>query len=251
MHTRDQLVSMSRALGDPAAGCAILGEGNTSGRVDAETFLVKGSGCSLGSIMPDDFVAVRFAPILALLDDSAVDEGRLQAAYAGAKVDPAQARRPSVEAVFHALALTYAGVNVVAHTHPTAINSLCCAPRWREHLAGRLFPDEAVVLGRASVFIDYVDPGVVLARTIKAGIDAHLARHGEVPKTVYMQNHGFIALAATTTEALNITAMAVKSAQIRLGCLQAGGFRVLGDDVVAHLLARPDEKYRQSVLARK
>jgi len=34
----DELVSMSRALGDPANDYAILGEGNTSVRADGDTF---------------------------------------------------------------------------------------------------------------------------------------------------------------------------------------------------------------------
>jgi len=44
------LVAMSRALGDPGADCAILGEGNTSARASQETFFVKASGFQLPSI---------------------------------------------------------------------------------------------------------------------------------------------------------------------------------------------------------
>jgi rhamnose utilization protein RhaD (predicted bifunctional aldolase and dehydrogenase) len=140
-------------------------------------------------------------------------------------------------------------VNLVAHTHPTAVNALTCNPGWDVALAGRLFPDEAVVMGRDSVFVPYTDPGVPLASAIKTGVDGYIARHGEVPKVVYMQNHGLIALAANPTEALNITRMAIKAARIRIGALQAGGFRALPPSVIDHLVARPDEKYRQAALA--
>jgi rhamnose utilization protein RhaD (predicted bifunctional aldolase and dehydrogenase) len=244
------LVTMSNALGDASARCAILGEGNTSARCDQDTFYVKGSGCSLGTMGESDFVHLRFDRILALLDGQPADEAKLKNVYEAAKVDPRQARRPSVETLFHAALLGYPGVNIVAHTHPTAINSLTCTARWKEHLSGRMFPDEAVVLGRDSVFVPYVDPGVILARTIKEGIDAYRTKHGEVPKAVYMQNHGFIALAASTTEARNITAMAVKAAEIRLGALGAGGIACLPTETIDHLLARPDEKYRILALAR-
>jgi rhamnose utilization protein RhaD (predicted bifunctional aldolase and dehydrogenase) len=242
------LVAMSNALGAPALDCAILGEGNTSARLDAETFYVKGSGCFLASMKDSDFVHLKFATILSLMQGAPADEAKLKAVYEAAKVDPAQSRRPSVETLFHAVLLGYPGVSVVAHTHPTAINALTCSPRWSEHLAGRMFPDEAVVLGRESVFVPYVDPGVVLARTIAEGVDAYAQRHGEVPKAVYMQNHGFIALAASTVDASNITAMAVKAARIRLGALGAGGISRLPAEVIDHLIARPDEKYRAKAI---
>ncbi len=248
MSPLDQVVQLSRAIGEPALDAVILGEGNTSMRCDAETFWVKGSGCSLGSMAAGDFVKLRFAPLLALLDGGPCDEARLQQVYADAKVDPAHPRRPSVEAVFHALALTYGGVNVCAHTHPTAVLGLVCNPRWRELNRGRLCPDEAVVTGRESVLVDYVDPGVELARAIKRGIDAHVEKHGETPKVVLMRNHGFIALAKSTTEALAITAMGVKAARLRAIAAASGGLHPLEDSVVAHLLARPDEKHRQKVL---
>ena len=244
----DDLVALSNRLGSDAMECAILGEGNTSARVDADTFYVKGSGCSLGSMGAGDFVHLRFDRILTLMDGGKADEQRLKQVYEDAKVDPRQSRRPSVETLFHALCLGFPGINVVAHTHPTAINSLTCAPNWQQHLDGRLFPDEAVVLGRASVFVPYVDPGVILAKAIHTGIEEYQRRHGELPKSVYMQNHGFIALAANPTEAVNITMMGVKAAKIRLGALTAGGINRLPASVIDHLLARPDEKYRAKLL---
>jgi rhamnose utilization protein RhaD (predicted bifunctional aldolase and dehydrogenase) len=249
MSILSDLALMSNALGDPAGDCAILGEGNTSARADEGTFYVKGSGCSLATMVEGDFVHLGFARILSLMDGPPADEARIKVTYEEAKVDAAQRRRPSVETLFHAVLLGYPGVAVVAHTHPTAINSLTCSPRWSEHLKGRMFPDEAVVLGRDSVFVPYVDPGVVLARTIKDGVDAYRARHHEMPKSVYMQNHGFIALAGNSTEARNITAMAVKAARIRLGALAAGGISLLPAAVIDHLLARPDEKYRAKALS--
>jgi rhamnose utilization protein RhaD (predicted bifunctional aldolase and dehydrogenase) len=250
MTTLADLVSMSNALGRADLDAAILGEGNTSAKVDDATFFVKGSGCSLATMTGADFVQLKTPTILGLMSEADVDEARLKTVYEAAKVDPAQTRRPSVETLFHAVLLQYPGVNVVAHTHPTAVNSLTVSPQWSKHLAGRLFPDEAVVLGRDSVFVPYVDPGVALAKAIKDGVDAYRAKHGEVPKAVYMQNHGFIALAGSTTDAVNITTMAIKAARIRIGALSTGGFQALSPAVVDHLLARPDEKYRQEQLAK-
>lgn len=243
------VVAMSNQIGAPALDCVILGEGNTSIAVDEAAFYVKGSGCSLESMGPEDFVHLKRDTVLALLDKDNVSEDELKACYEAAKVDPQQQKRPSVETVFHALALSYDGVHAVAHTHATAVNQLTVTPMWREHLRGRLFPDEAVVLGRDSVFIPYVDPGVILAKAIKKGIDDYLKQYGEVPKVIYMQNHGVIALGGSCAEAINITLMAVKAARIRLGAIQAGGFECLPTETIEHLLGRPDEKYRQQVLA--
>ncbi len=244
------LVSLSNRLGDPVLDAVILGEGNTSARVDAQTFLVKGSGCQLQTMQAADFVHLRFDTILSLLDRGSVDEATLSAVYEQAKVDPTQKRRPSVEALFHAVCLSLPGVNFVAHSHATAVNALNCGKLWPHSLAGRLFPDEAVVLGPESAYVPYVDPGVVLAREIRDSIERYRAEWGAVPKVVYMQNHGLIALGASPTECLNITAMAIKAARIRATALQAGGgIATLDRGTVLHLLGRPDEKYRQAVLA--
>jgi rhamnose utilization protein RhaD (predicted bifunctional aldolase and dehydrogenase) len=243
-----RVVEMSRTIGAPSLDAVILGEGNTSIRVDADTFLVKGSGCQLATIQDADFVHLRFDRILALLERGTVSEAELVEAYEAAKVDPAQKRRPSVETLFHAICLSLPGVDVVAHTHPQAVNALTCSKAYPRALEGRMFPDEAVVLGPASVFVPYLDPGLTLARAIHAGIGAYAQRYGAAPKVVYMQNHGVIALAANGTEAVNITTMAIKAARIRLGAIAAGGITRLSDDVVAHLINRPDEKYRAKLL---
>ena len=42
-----ELVEMSRYLGDPGKGYAILGEGNTSARIDGDSFYVKASGTTM------------------------------------------------------------------------------------------------------------------------------------------------------------------------------------------------------------
>lgn len=245
----EEFVALSHAVGEPSLDAAILGEGNTSVVAPEDTFYVKASGCNLASLGPEHAVHLRRAPILALLDGGPVDEAGLQAVYKASKVDPGVAARPSVEAVFHALLLGYPGVKAVAHVHPTPVNALTCSRSWPLSLAGRLCPDEAVVLGPDSVFVDYVDPGVELARRIRSGADAYVARWGQAPKVIYMQNHGVIALGASTTEAVNIVKMAIKAARMRLGAMQAGGIHPLPADVVSHLLGRPDEKYRQQMLA--
>jgi rhamnose utilization protein RhaD (predicted bifunctional aldolase and dehydrogenase) len=249
MSVLDDLVGFSNRLGDPALDAVILGEGNTSAKVDEQTFYVKGSGCQLQTMVAADFVHLRFADLLPLLERPSVSESELSAAYEQAKVDKSQKRRPSVEALFHALCLQLPGVNAVAHSHATAVNGLTCGKGWPHTLAGRMCPDEAVVMGPDSVFVPYVDPGVILAKAIRDGIERYRAEWHAVPKVIYMQNHGVIALGGTMQEALNVTAMAIKAACMRATVLAAGGGLALLDwATVLHLLGRPDEKYRQQAL---
>jgi len=240
-----QLVAMSRYLGDPAHGYAILGEGNTSARLDADTFWVKTSGTELRTIEPDGFVQVRFERVLSMVEADDLSDEAVKAGLEAAKVDPTVKPRPSVETVLHALALQLDGVNFIGHTHPTAVNAILCSRRAEEAIAGRLFPDEIVYCGPAPVYIPYTDPGVPLARKVRDSIDGYIAEYRETPKVILMQNHGLIALGGTALEVENITAMYVKTARVILGAYALGGPRFMAAEAVARIHTRPDELYRR------
>lgn len=244
----EQLVLLSRALGAPERDLAILGEGNTSAKVNEEVFLVKASGQQLGTIGPEGFCAVRFAPILACFEGPPLSDTALKQVLLDSKAEKDQEVLPSVETFFHAYFLTLPGVQFVGHTHPTAINSILCSRRARELLAGRLFPDEIVVCGVAPCFVEYVDPGIPLAQRIKQRVEEFFEQWGEWPKTVWMQNHGFIALGRSAREVENITLMAVKAARILLGTCAAGGPNFLTEEAARRIHTRPDEHYRQRQL---
>jgi rhamnose utilization protein RhaD (predicted bifunctional aldolase and dehydrogenase) len=247
---RQQLAKLTADLGRPDRDLVILGEGNTSCRVDDESFLVKASGYSFVDATPESFVQVRFAPVMALVNrQEPVSEEELVATYQSAKVDPNDQRRPSVETVFHAALLQQPGVHAVAHTHPITVNTLTCSTTWPQCVAGRLFPDEAVVCGPAAALVDYVDPGVALSRRIQQAAHAYQQEYGQIAKQIILRNHGMIAVGSSLSECDRITAMAVKAAAIRLGALSTGGITTLGDAVTEALLDRPDEVYRQQQLA--
>ncbi|MBE2232647.1 MAG: class II aldolase/adducin family protein [Anaerolinea sp.] len=244
-----QLVHLSRALGDPARDYAILGEGNTSTRASDATFWVKASGTELRTIDAAGFVEVRFDRVLAMLSAPTLSDAEIKQGLIEAKLDAASGGHPSVETVLHAVCLQLEGINFVGHTHPTAINALTCSVGFDAAFAGRLFPDEIVVLGPAPVLIPYVDPGPPLARAVKAHIDAHIDYYGEVPKVIHMQNHGLIALGRSAQQVENITAMAVKAARILAGTYAMGGPNFMSAEAVARIHTRPDEHYRQRVIA--
>jgi len=243
-----KLIKMSNTLGSEAYDCVILGEGNTSAKLDRDCFLVKASGTQLGSINEHGLVKVQFAPILeALNEDSLTDEGVKQVLLEATLDNPEQ-KRPSVETFLHAILLSDEGITYVGHTHPTAINSILCSKKAEDVYSGSLFPDQIVVLSTYPLFIPYIDPGLVLAKALKEKFSAYLDRFGKPPKAIYMQNHGFIAVGATDKDVLNITQMAVKTAKIILGTYLMGGPNFLPDEHVKRIDTRPDEHYRRKVI---
>ncbi len=243
----DQILNLTRTLGQPQNEYVIVGEGNTSYRIDADTFLIKASGQGMSSIDASGFVAVRFEPILALFDQQTADRAALQQAMIDAKVDASTPGRPSVEVTFHAMLLHGCNVKVIAHTHPVAVNSLLCSTRARQFADNRLFPDEAVLCGPRSVFVPYVDPGLPLAVAIRDEVRRYMDEQGEAPKVILLQNHGLIALGQTPTEALNITAMCVKAAKIFTGTCAVGEPVFMSPEDIKHIYFRPDEIYRRQM----
>ena len=245
-----ELVALSRNIGRPEAECAILGEGNTSAKIDSRSFLVKASGTQLSSIDEAGFVEIRFAPVLELLTHAELPNQAVSDVYGRSQVERETPAKPSVETLLHAYCLSLEGIRFVAHTHPTAVNMLTCSTGFPQILRGRIYPDEIVCLGADSVCVPYTDPGFQLGREVKHHIERYLEQYGEVPKVVYMQNHGLIALGASRKDAENITFTTVKAASIRFGALMAGGIRRLSLDEVAGISERTDEKYRRRMLER-
>ena len=245
----DQLVTLSNNLGQPSNDYVILGEGNTSAKKDEATFWVKASGTQLSTIDAKGFVEVSFRRVLDMLEGSALSDAEVKQALLAAKVDPQSKGYPSVETVLHAICLSLPGVEYVGHTHPTPINMVTCSAAFETAIRGRLFPDEIVVCGPAPVVVPYVDPGVPLAREVGRRINAYIDAHGERPKTILMQNHGFIALASTAQQVENITAMAVKTARILVGTFALDGPNFMTPEAVSRIHTRPDEHYRQAIIA--
>jgi rhamnose utilization protein RhaD (predicted bifunctional aldolase and dehydrogenase) len=240
-----QLVAMSRALGDPGRDYVILGEGNTSARVDDERMYVKASGARLEDITAEGFALVARSKVLAMLDGGALDDAEVERGLRESLVDPASPRRPSVETLLHAFMLGLDGVNFVGHTHPTAVNAILCSREGMRALAGRVYPDEIVVCGMAPVLVDYVDPGVPLARAVRDATQRYSEERGYRPQAVLIQNHGLIALGATPMQVEAVTATWVKTARIITGAMAFGGPRHLSEEHVRRICTRPDEAYRR------
>lgn len=244
----ESLLQLSHELGREERKLAILGEGNTSVRASADTFIVKASGSNLATLSPLGVTECRFAPLLALLGKKSLTDAAIDEALLASRVDSA-AKKPSVEALFHAWLLTLSGVDVVGHTHPVAVNQLLCSKHARTFAQRRLFPDEVVCCGVESVFVPYADPGLKLALAIRAAVAAFIKRRNHSPRVILLENHGLIALGATPAAVLAATLMAAKAAEIFAGAAALDGKpQFLTAAQVARIAGRPDEHYRQKAL---
>ena len=241
------LLTLSRELGREDRGLAMLGEGNTSARLGDDTFLVKASGTCLGTLKEDDVVECRFSALLPLLEKESLTDQQVDDALLAARVDP-QAKKPSVEAVFHAWTLSLPGVKFAGHTHATTVNQILCSPRSRDFAGHRMVPDEIVCCGPASVFVPYTDPGLKLAQTIRRETEAFIQKQQRQPRVILMQNHGIITLGATWQAVLSSMLMAEKAAKIFTGAAALGGPVFLSGENIARIAGRPDEAYRQRAL---
>lgn len=245
--TLRRMLDLSHQLGREDRKLAILGEGNTSARLSADTFVVKASGSSLGVLTGPGTTVCRFDGLLPLLDRKAMTDAAIDEALFAARLDPGS-RKPSVEAMFHAWLLTLPGVNFVGHTHPVAVNKILCTKHARAFAAKRGCPDEIVCCGVEFVLVPYVDPGLKLAQAIRRTVKAFIKRLARPPRVILLENHGLIALGATPEAVLAATLMADKAAEIFAGAVTLGSPRFLTSAQAARIAGRPDEHYRQKAL---
>jgi len=241
------LLTLSHELGREDRGLAILGEGNTSARLGDETFCVKASGTCLGTLKEEDTVECRLPALLPLLEKDRLTDQQIDNALLAARVD-AKAKKPSVEAVFHAYLISLPGIRFVGHAHAIAVNQVLCSPRAREFAEHRMFPDEIVCCSTASVFVSYTDPGVKLAQAIRRETEAFIQKQQRQPRIILMENHGIIALGATWQAVLTAMLMAEKAAKVFVGAAALGGPVFMSEAHVQRIAGRPDEAYRQRAL---
>ena len=244
MDVLEDLLWLSRNLGDRSSNLAILAEGNASAR-DAEKFWVKASGHELRTLSKDGLSKLDLGATITYLDQANLTDEELHIALE--ILSPG--KRPSVEAFMHAALLAIEGVNFVAHTHPVALLSLLCVEGAEDIARSRLFPDEIVCCGPEAVYVEYADPGLPLAQAVRLRVEPYMERWGERPKTIWLENHGLVTLGATAREALAATLMQEKAARVWLGSLsQKTSIRTLTSEQISRIHTRPDEHYRQQLL---
>jgi rhamnose utilization protein RhaD (predicted bifunctional aldolase and dehydrogenase) len=244
---RDVLLRLSHELGREDRGWAILGEGNTSARVDAESFLIKASGSSLGTLRSEDVVQCKSLQLLSLLDRRTASDQEVDSALYASRMNEND-KKPSVETLFHAYLLSLPGVAYVGHTHAPAVNRILCSRRAKEFALRRIVPDEVICCGSESVFIPYTDPGLKLAQAIKKATASYYKRKRIFPRVIVLQNHGIITIGGTTQAVLAAMMMAEKSATIWLGAAALGGPVFMTKQQVDRIASRLDEEVRRRAM---
>jgi rhamnose utilization protein RhaD (predicted bifunctional aldolase and dehydrogenase) len=241
----DRLLELSREFGQRA--WTILGEGNTSGRIDEKVFTVKASGSSLGTLTEIELTDCYFDRLLPLLDRPETTEQEIEDHLWASRVSKV-ALKPSVETFFHAYLLTLPGVNFVGHTHPISVNQILCSPMSQSFARERRFPDEVVCCGPVSLLIAYEDPGLALARRIRREIGDFLREHRKLPKVILLANHGVITMGPSVDSVRVAMAMTAKAAEIFVGAQSLGGNLAMPPAEVSRIENRLDEEYRRKML---
>jgi len=207
----EAVTELSRRFG-PDAAFTRGGGGNTSAKAGGVLW-IKPSGVSLAALTADALMPLAMKPLLAMLAPDAPPEppGSDPVLRVGmaARLDAADARRPSVEALFHALLPD----PIVVHTHPTLVNALTCARRGAE-VAHELFGD-------AVLWIPYTDPGLPLARRIAVEREAFAGRTGRpAPAVLLLGNHGLVVTGSSADEVVERTERVIATLHERVGSLE-------------------------------
>ena len=187
----ERLTAMSHKYGADEE-FVLAGGGNTSFKED-NIMYVKASGTQLSTITPEEFVKMDLSKLKEMLSKKYPTDDDTREALAlvdmlDARVPGEEGKRPSVEAILHAL-FPY---KYVLHVHPALVNGLTCAKEGST-LCQQLFGDKVI-------WVDLTKPGYILAATCHHLLEESHKRTGEYPKAVLLQNHGVFVAGDTIEE---------------------------------------------------
>jgi rhamnose utilization protein RhaD (predicted bifunctional aldolase and dehydrogenase) len=242
----EELVALTRSLGERSRDLVILAEGNTSQQLPDGRLVVKASGSTMRTATVEDFVVVDVDPLVELMRSPTATQDDLTTAL-DAGEHAGRRRRASIETLVHVVAQAFAPTPLVGHTHPTAVVGLLAsvhaATAWDRHV----YSDEAVVIGRP-LYVPYATPGIDLGRVYLEALRRHVDTHGEVPTLVLLGNHGIVVNAPSTAGVEAASEMAVKGALVRTAAYSVGGVVPLDTASVDKFFAREDVIERRARL---
>ncbi len=186
----EALLSMSHRYGSNA-DFVLAGGGNTSFKTDSVLY-IKGSGSSLSTILPEQFVKMDRALLGAMWEktystDEKEREAQVLADMMDARCRGEEGKRPSVETLLHDLFPQ----KLVLHLHPALVNGLTCA-KGAEAAMKALFPN--------AIWVPASNPGFILALLCRDLMDAYEQANGKVANLLFLQNHGVFFAADTLDE---------------------------------------------------
>lgn len=234
----DDLVRMSRAVGgDPSLVQA--GGGNTSVKDDDGTHMfIKASGTPLAEMTAEKGCRrVRLAALLDLLADDALmqrpaverESAVRERMLAACAVE--REGRPSVEAPLHAFL-----ERSVCHVHSVAVNGLLCARRGREAIMDLYGGGDT-----PPVYVPYCDPGLPLARRVRARCESFRAEHDALPALIFLENHGLFVSTAEADTALALARDCEARARAAWRARCPAGFDAAAGEAPAAVLEKVSE----------
>ncbi len=245
----EELIQLSQELGREDRQLAMLGEGNSSADIGDGTFWVKGSGTEMATADRSSFSRISLEAVMDLLSNDNLSDEQIQTGLLAARVD-ANHPKPSVETFLHAISIREAGAKWVAHSHSVAVLKILCSQMGAEPFLHAIFPDQIVVCGAEPLVVPYVDPGFVLATTVRNELRSYLDHKGRPPARHPDGQSRYCHPWADLREALNAMLMADKWARVLEGTFAFGGPNYLTDKQVERIETRIDEVYRRQRLAR-
>jgi len=192
---RSNLLGADRAV-------ANFGGGNTSTKArerdhagrEVDVLWVKGSGSDLATIKANQFTGLKLEEVLPLEEREEMSDEEMVSYLASCQLRP-DMPRGSIETLLHA----FVPKAHVDHTHPDAINMICCA-RGGEDLAAGCFGEEAV-------WIPYIRPGFTLSKQVGEAV-----RNNPNARFVLLAKHGLVTWGETHEESYTRTIEAINRA---------------------------------------
>lgn len=220
--TTNKLISLSKDVSKYCVGM----EGNISGKIDENSFLIKASGYSLSNLKPKGLVEFD-------LNGNQLSNFK---------------ERGSMELTFHTFLLSFDNINYVSHTHPTDTLKILCSSHSEDFANKRIFPDQVVFNGVKSCLVPYAKPGEELTELIKLHVNLFINNEGYFPKLMLLQNHGVIVCGASINECIIATDICEKAAKIFIGGIGLGNTHFLSDKEINDLIIDDKEIYRKNLL---
>ena len=192
---RSNLLGRDRAV-------ANYGGGNTSTKArerdhtgrETDVLWVKGSGSDLATIKAGQFTGLKLDEVLVLEEREEMSDEEMVAYLAACQLKP-DMPRGSIETLLHA----FVSHPHVDHTHPDAINMICCS-EGGEELARECFGEEAV-------WIPYIRPGFTLSKQVGAAV-----RDNTEARFILLAKHGLVTWGETHEESYGRTIEAINRA---------------------------------------
>ena len=172
------------------------GGGNSSVKLDSGEMLIKASGFLLSDMTQNSgYSKVDTKKIASIVKNEKIineNNKRQREALTSKLVQEAtldKVNRPSIETLLHSFLYKY-----TLHMHPIVVNMIVIQKNYKEILK-TIFHDFEIV------FVDYKTPGIELALELHK----ELNNYNEIPKIIFLQNHGLIVSSEHKQDIKNLT----------------------------------------------